>query len=94
MHFKITSNERTYRVQFRLAVVCQVTEQKPTFRYLSHWWRAEAKAVQNPVDDFNLYTGAKLAFQRVLKDLKWTKEDRQRAWQGFFNLTRPWVKVR
>lgn len=89
MNFKINVKGKTYRVQFRLAVLCQVFEEgKYKFgRYISY----QTEGIQNPEDEFSLFVGAKTAMTKMMPLLTNDKEERAKVWDKFFGLFLPWV---
>jgi hypothetical protein len=92
MSFKIKINGRTYRIQFRLAVLCQVFEQ-PKDGWLLGGPMYQTEGIQNPEDKFSLYIGAKTAFTKMLAFFIADEGDRKEAWAKFVPMFKPWVKI-
>jgi hypothetical protein len=63
MHFRTRINGKTFRVQFRLAVLCQLfTEEGKDGLVLQH----QTMAICNPMDRFEAFEGVKIAYGRAL----------------------------
>lgn len=64
MHIRVNIGGEPYRIQFRLAVICQLLKEEGKNGLTL---RAESTAVCNPQDEFRLWTGMRLAFDRLLR---------------------------